>query len=71
MFIFAVTTCNEERKAMFLLRNHTDKFDIAMIQVNNPAGPRFRFVSEIASETDLSIISKNLIIYVFYFYQYF
>jgi len=58
MCIFAVTICNEVNKAMHTLRNHRNRFDLAMIQVNNAEGDIFRFLSEIGSEMDLPIISK-------------
>ncbi|CAA0408621.1 unnamed protein product [Arabidopsis thaliana] len=55
-FQYQVTICNEVNKAMHTLRNHRNRFDLAMIQVNNAEGDIFRFLSEIGSEMDLPII---------------
>ncbi|CAH8279000.1 unnamed protein product [Arabidopsis lyrata] len=55
-FQYQVTICNEENKAMYALRNHRNRFDIAIIQGNNSDGDMFRFLSEIGSEMDLPII---------------
>ncbi|ESQ32365.1 hypothetical protein EUTSA_v10005377mg [Eutrema salsugineum] len=55
-FQYEVTKCNEEERAMYLLRNHRNRFDIAIIEAQNAHGDRFRFISEIGSEMDLPII---------------
>ncbi|CAL9242801.1 unnamed protein product, partial [Arabidopsis halleri] len=55
-FQYQVTICNEENKAMYALRNHRNRFDIAIIQGNNSDGDIFRFLSEIGSAMDLPII---------------
>ncbi|CAH2044647.1 unnamed protein product [Thlaspi arvense] len=55
-FQYRVTRCNEEERAVYLLRNHTNRFDIAIIEAENSNGDRFRLISEIGSEMDLPII---------------
>ncbi|CAA7058823.1 unnamed protein product [Microthlaspi erraticum] len=53
---YEVTGCNDEKKAMFLLCNHRNRFDVAIIEAKNSDGEIFRLISEIGSELDLPII---------------
>ncbi|VVB15347.1 unnamed protein product [Arabis nemorensis] len=55
-FQYQVCICNEEKRAMYLLRNHRNRFDIAIIESHNSKGNRFRLISEIGVEMDLPII---------------
>uniref|UniRef100_A0A0D2ZRJ0 Response regulatory domain-containing protein n=1 Tax=Brassica oleracea var. oleracea TaxID=109376 RepID=A0A0D2ZRJ0_BRAOL len=55
-FQYKVTRCQEGAGAMHLLRNHMNKFDIAIIEAQNSTVDIFRLISEIASEIDLPII---------------
>ncbi|KAJ0232284.1 putative two-component response regulator-like APRR4 [Hirschfeldia incana] len=55
-FRYKVTTCNEGAEAMSLLRNHLNKFDIAIVEAQNSAVDIFRLISEIASESNVPII---------------
>ncbi|CAN8265531.1 unnamed protein product [Cochlearia groenlandica] len=61
-FQYQVTGCDKEEKAMYLLRNQKNMFDIAIVDAHNAQGVRFRVISEIGSEMDLPIIiiSKDM-----------
>ncbi|KAG2316477.1 hypothetical protein Bca52824_019599 [Brassica carinata] len=58
-FQYKVTRCNEEEEAIYLLRTHMNKFDIAILEAQNPYGATFRLLSEIGSEMNIIIISKD------------
>lgn len=47
---------------MYLLCNHRNMFDIAIIEAHNLEGKIFRLISEIRSEIDIPIISKHIIL---------
>ncbi|CAH8299591.1 unnamed protein product [Eruca vesicaria subsp. sativa] len=55
-FHYKVTRCQDGEEAMRLLRNHMNKFDIAMVEAQNSVVDIFRLISEIASEIDFPII---------------
>ncbi|KAF8105584.1 hypothetical protein N665_0157s0156 [Sinapis alba] len=55
-FQYRVTTSYEEERAMHLLCNYRNMFDIAIIEAHNLSGKIFRLISEIRSEIDLPII---------------
>ncbi|KFK26576.1 hypothetical protein AALP_AA8G266500 [Arabis alpina] len=55
-FRYQVWICNEEDRAMHLLRNHRDRFDIAIIEAQDSKGDRFRLISEIGLEMDIPVI---------------
>ncbi|CAN6911559.1 unnamed protein product [Brassica oleracea] len=55
-FQYEVTTCHEEERAMYLLCNHRNMFDIAIMEAHNLEGKIFRLISEIGSEIDIPII---------------
>nr|VDC68222.1 unnamed protein product [Brassica rapa] len=55
-FQYEVTTCHEEERATYLLCNHRNMFDIAIIEAHNLEGKIFRLISEIRSEIDIPII---------------
>ncbi|VVA94663.1 unnamed protein product [Arabis nemorensis] len=55
-FQYRACICNEEQRAMYLLRNHRNRFDIAIIESQNSKGDRSRLISEIGVEMDLPII---------------
>lgn len=61
VYFFAVTTSHEEERAMYLLCNHRDLFDIAIVEAHNLDGKIFRLISEIGSEIDIPVISKHII----------
>ncbi|KAL1190967.1 putative two-component response regulator-like APRR4 [Cardamine amara subsp. amara] len=55
-FLYEVTCCNDEERAMYLLRNHRDRFDIALIEVQKTDADKLRLLSGIRSEMDIPII---------------
>ncbi|XP_018478355.2 two-component response regulator ARR14-like isoform X2 [Raphanus sativus] len=55
-FGYVVTTSHDEERAMYLLRNHWDKFDIAIMEAHTLEGKIFRLISENESEIDIPII---------------
>ncbi|CAH8299175.1 unnamed protein product [Eruca vesicaria subsp. sativa] len=55
-FQYQVTRCDEEERAMYLLCNHRNMFDIAIMEANDLDGKVFRLISEIGSEMDIPII---------------
>ncbi|KAJ0253878.1 putative two-component response regulator-like APRR4 [Hirschfeldia incana] len=55
-FDYEVTSSHEEERAMDLLCNHRDMFDIAIMEAHNLDGKIFRLISEIGSGIDLPII---------------
>lgn len=57
-----MTTSHDEERAMYLLRNHWDKFDIAIMEAHTLEGKIFRLISENESEIDIPIISKHIIL---------
>ncbi|KAL0889957.1 hypothetical protein Bca101_013940 [Brassica carinata] len=55
-FDYEVTTSHEEERAMYLLCNHRNLFDIAIMEAHNLDGKIFHLISEIGSEIDIPII---------------
>ncbi|KAL1190966.1 putative two-component response regulator-like APRR4 [Cardamine amara subsp. amara] len=59
-FLYEVTCCNDEERAMYLLRNHRDRFDIALIEVQKTDADKLRLLSGIRSEMDIPIINSTI-----------
>lgn len=55
---FLVTTCSEATKALSLLRESKDGFDVVISDVHMPDMDGFRLLELVGLEMDLPVISK-------------
>lgn len=60
MFIFSVTTSNSAIKALKMLRENKDKFDLIITDVHMPDVDGFKLLELVGLDMDLPVISKPL-----------
>lgn len=56
---FAVTTTNQAIKALEMLRENRDKYDLVISDVNMPDMDGFQLLELVGLEMDLPVISKH------------
>ena len=59
VLVFAVTTTNQAIKALKMLRENRNKFDLVISDVNMPDMDGFKLLELVGLEMDLPVISKN------------
>ena len=62
MSIFSVTTTNQAIKALRMLRENKDKFDLIITDVHMPDMDGFKLLELVGLEMDLPVISKSLML---------
>jgi len=58
LYFLSVTTCGRATKALELLKEDKDKFDLVIIDVYMPTMDGFKLLDLVGLEMDLPIISK-------------
>jgi two-component response regulator (ARR-B family) len=58
--VFAVTTTNQAIKALEMLRENRDKYDLVISDVNMPDMDGFKLLELLGLEMDLPVISKHV-----------
>lgn len=60
VLVFAVTTTNQAIKALDMLRENRDKYDLVISDVNMPDMDGFKLLELLGLEMDLPVISKHV-----------
>lgn len=62
----AVTTTNEAQKALELLRENKNKFDLVISDVDMPDMDGFKLLELVGLEMDLPVISKSIYLFLIF-----